>query len=191
MSTTSASPAPLLPQLSMHFTAFEKLPESCAVPAGYELRPMTLNDQPGYVEIMNANAQLGGWTPERVRELFTGSENKMVLEGSYIITHAQSGRAAAVTSTMAPTKKESRYSVGWVAVSPEHQGKNLSYQVCLAVLLYMKRTNISETCLLTDDFRLPAIKIYIKLGFVPEHAHESHPERWKTVYAKFGLPLPL
>src|SRR5947208_3541264 len=100
MSTPPAAPAPL-PQLSMRFTAFEKLAERCAVPAGYELWSMTLNDQPAYVEIMNSNAQLGAWTPERVRELFTGAENKMVLEGSYIIVPSsqasQASHAAAVT----------------------------------------------------------------------------------------------
>ena len=168
----------------MRFTAFDTLPEKCSVPAGYDLRAMTLDDQPAYLEIMNANAQLGAWTAERVRELFTGSENRMILDGSYIITHA--GRAAAVTSTMAPTKKEPRYSVGWVAGSPDHQGRNLGYQVCLAVLLYMRKVKIPETCLLTDDFRLAAIKTYIKLGFVPEHSHPSHPERWKAVYEKLA-----
>src|SRR5437588_7859570 len=123
----------LLPQLAMRFTAFDKLPQQCSVPAGYELRPICLDDQEAYREIMNANSQLGDWTPERVREVFCGSENQMILEGSYIITHA--GRAAAVTSTMAASKNEPRNAIGWVAVSPEHQGKNLGYQVCLAVLL--------------------------------------------------------
>ena len=184
-----STPAPL-PQLSMRFTAFGKLPEQCSMPSGYEIRPMKLDDQAAYGEIMNANQQLGGWTAERVRELFCGHEGQMILNGSYVIMHSASGRAAAVTSTMAPTAKEPRFSVGWVAVSPDHQGKNLAYQVCLAVMLYMKRSRIAETCLLTDDFRLPAVKTYIKLGFVPEHTHESHPERWKTVYEKLGLTMP-
>ena len=31
---------------------------------------------------------------------------------------------------------------------------------------------------MTDDFRLPAVKLYLKMGFVPDFEHGSYHDRW-------------
>ena len=38
----------------------------------------------------------------------------------------------------------------------------------------------------TDDFRLPAIKNYLNLGFVPVYVGENHGERWRIIFKKLG-----
>ncbi len=43
--------------------------------------------------------------------------------------------------------------------------------------------------LCTDDWRLPAVKTYLNLGFEPEIIHESHPARWKAVFETLGVAV--
>ena len=40
----------------------------------------------------------------------------------------------------------------------------------------------------TDDFRIPAVKTYLKLGFEPLIVHENQPKRWKDVFSAIGRP---
>jgi len=50
------------------------------------------------------------------------------------------------------------------------------------VLHYMKTQGKTEACLTTDDFRLPAVKIYLKLGFEPDLTRDGHKDRWDNIY---------
>ena len=42
--------------------------------------------------------------------------------------------------------------------------------------------------LLTDEFRRPAIKTYLRLGFRPWFYKDDMPERWAGVFRDMGLP---
>ena len=62
------------------------------------------------------------------------------------------------------------------------RGKKLGFYVVYSVLEYMKEKGYEKAVLKTDDFRIPAIKTYLKLGFKPSFSHESHEERWKKIF---------
>src|SRR5438874_1015563 len=71
--------------------------------------------------------------------------------------------------------------VGRAAVAPKHRGHGLGLQVCQAVLDFIHGLGHGYAYLLTDDFRLPAIKTYLRLGFEPEIVDPSHPARWAAL----------
>ena len=71
--------------------------------------------------------------------------------------------------------------LGYLAGDPEHSGRGLGYAVCCAVLQRYRDAGYRRVYLRTDDFRLAAIKIYLKLGFVPFLFADGMAERWKTV----------
>jgi len=71
-------------------------------------------------------------------------------------------------------------------VTPGHQGKGLGHVLVLHVLDYFRKKGFREAILDTDDFRLPAIKTYLKLGFDPVHIGENHRRRWEIVKHKLG-----
>ncbi|NLC55450.1 MAG: GNAT family N-acetyltransferase, partial [Armatimonadetes bacterium] len=79
---------------------------------------------------------------------------------------------------------EEKPEIGWVGVMPEHQGHRLAFHLCLACLRFLRDRGVRECFLLTDDFRVPAIKTYLRLGFEPEVTHESHPARWQKILAE-------
>ncbi|OMC69707.1 hypothetical protein BK121_13845 [Paenibacillus odorifer] len=68
-----------------------------------------------------------------------------------------------------------------VGVLPEYSGKGLGYAVSLAVLHKIRESGGAAASLETDDFRLPAIRIYLKLGFQPVYLDDSHPGRWERI----------
>jgi len=77
--------------------------------------------------------------------------------------------------------------VHMVGADPEFKGRGLGYQVSLATLHRMKEENKQSVLLHTDDFRLPALAIYLRLGFEPEITHESHEARWEKVFKELGI----
>lgn len=69
-----------------------------------------------------------------------------------------------------------------VCVHRDFKGKGLSYPVCTAVLEYLYTEGVEEIELLTDDFRIPAIALYISLGFLPYLYESDMLERWTKLY---------
>jgi len=55
----------------------------------------------------------------------------------------------------------------WVGCEEGHRGKGLGRAVVLAVLNYLKARGLRRATLDTQPFRLPAIQLYLDLGFVP------------------------
>ncbi len=56
----------------------------------------------------------------------------------------------------------------------------------MAVINGLFERGFRRCILRTDDFRLPAIKTYLDLGFAPEMLDESHPERWAKAWEALG-----
>jgi hypothetical protein len=51
----------------------------------------------------------------------------------------------------------------------------------LRVLRWFRDHGFAESLLNTDDFRLPAIALYLSLGFQPEFPQEAHHARWSAI----------
>ena len=73
-----------------------------------------------------------------------------------------------------------------VGVDPDTRGLGLSLPIVAAALISLRERGFASAMLSTDDFRIPAIKTYLRLGFEPVMSHESHPERWAAVMEKIG-----
>ncbi len=73
---------------------------------------------------------------------------------------------------------------GWfrmIATKKEARGLGAGKLVCNACLHSLKARGYKSVVLSTDDKRIPAIKLYLSLGFEPIYTHESHEERWKAI----------
>lgn len=68
-----------------------------------------------------------------------------------------------------------------VGVLKGHSGKGLGAIVSYGALSAMKCEGRSRAVLNTDDFRIPAIKTYLKMDFKPVMTHESHTKRWDDI----------
>lgn len=169
------------PQLVMWYRDLTDLPP-VELPGGYALRTLQDGEEESWAQLLNRNGQLGEWSLERAKQALRSG---VVGEHVYFITFGGQPVATACVDLQGASPGEFA-AVGWVAVDPSHQGKRLGYQITLAALYGVRSLGYKAAFLLTDDFRLPAVKTYLNLGFEPDLSHESYPARWEALQEKLA-----
>jgi mycothiol synthase len=71
-----------------------------------------------------------------------------------------------------------------VGVVPEFRSRGFGRLVTLAVLHWLHEQGYRRVILHTDDWRLPAIRSYLRLGFRPVLFNDHHTRRWELVRAR-------
>jgi len=171
-----------LPQIRMKRPDLNGLLEMPVLPEGYELMRADEKDGGAIAELMTTAFEDQVWTAERaLNELICNPSCKP----TFMIKHE--GKAVATATLLfEPENHPGAGTLHWVASDPNHRGKQLGLIVCLAVLYAAKEAGCQYSLLLTDDPRIPAIKTYLKLGYVPDCWHESHEARWRVIFEKIG-----
>jgi mycothiol synthase len=181
----AAKPKPVPQQLQMMWPK-DRLndPPTWTVPDGYTLRTYRPGDEDGYIRIMKL-AGFNYWDLKYIHGVLDTS----LPEGLFFIVHNETNTIVATTvATHNPLKLHPfGGELGWVAGDPEHKGKGLGYIVCAAVTKRYLDAGYREIYLRTDDFRLPAIKTYLKLGWVPFLHTPDMEERWQKVCAQLKI----
>jgi mycothiol synthase len=93
--------------------------------------------------------------------------------------------AAAAWQTLAGTKKTGL--VHMVGVDPDYQGRGLGRVITLLALRQLGERGFKEALAAAEDFRLPAIRLYLSLGFKPLELHRADAGRWKKVMQQLML----
>lgn len=111
-------------------------------------------------------------------------------DGFFVIEHKASGYvvASAVAAEYDRVGHAERGSLQWVMTDPAHTGKGLGSVVAAAATRLLTNTGYRRVYLSTDDWRLPAISIYLKLGWKPLIFTNGMAERWNVVLNKLGKP---
>jgi predicted dehydrogenase/ribosomal protein S18 acetylase RimI-like enzyme len=155
------------------------------VPHGYEMRQYREADEAEYLALM-AKAGFKTWDHEQMARTL-----RSVLPGGFfLIVHAATGKI--VATAMAQHKPTDLHpfggEMGWVAADPDHKARGLGRAVTAAATARLTQAGYRSIYLLTDDFRLPAIAIYLRLGFEPFLYADGMAERWKAVRGKIRHP---
>ena len=78
--------------------------------------------------------------------------------------------------------------IHWVAVHPDYQGQGLSKPLMSVAMARLKQSH--ERCFLgTSTGRIPAVKVYLDFGFIPDLSHENAQEAWTEVASVLEHPL--
>lgn len=156
---------------------------SVALPPEYELRLFRDSDEPAHLALMK-RIQLGTWENGEMLQ-----RRPTILPGGFfVVIHKASGKL--VATAMAHHRPTALHpeggEVGWVGADPDHAGKGLGTAVVAAAVNRLIRAGYDHVYLSTDDFRLPAIKTYLKLGFEPMMYKDDMPGRWEAVKQTLG-----
>jgi len=160
------------------------------LPKGYGLRSFREGDEKMYVELMR-KAGFENWPAERVQDILN---NPLSPDGIYFITFH--GKLVATACALDRTPENERGAenligeLGWVACDPAHRGRHLGKVVCAAAMNHLLLHNYCSIFLLTDDWRLAAIKTYLELGFEPVVDTAEMQLRWEKVCEKLKWKLP-
>ncbi len=171
------------PQLRMRRPDLRKLPP-VRLPEGCALRSYRPGDDAHWVRII---AESFGEEADHISfEQRMRTDPAFRPERVFFITKDDDPVATA-SAYYKPTEDPAAGVLHYVGVLTEHHGRKLGYWVCLAALHRMAAEGRAAAWLSTDDFRAPAIKTYLNLGFLPLLVHENQRERWRRVLAGMGL----
>ena len=175
-----------LPKGQLQMVLGEEAMQSCdlpPVPVGYHLRQYQPADEEGYYALM-ARAGFDGWGEERMRKVLP----TVLPGGFYLVEHLASGQI--VSSALAQHEPTALHpfggQLGWVATDPEHRGRRLGMLVSAAATRRLVEAGYRRIYLMTDDARLSAIRIYLRLGYAPLFHAPDMAERWQAVLQQLG-----
>lgn len=104
-------------------------------------------------------------------------------DGFFVVEHLKTKEiVGACFASHHPSKRHPfAGNLGWLAVDSTHRGNNIGKALVLAVVKRLKKSGYKRIYLETHDFRIPAIALYFKTGWVPYLYNEEVTTRWKKV----------
>ncbi len=182
MTAEARESAPEPKQLSMSVPACSAAGIPAArVPGAYELRRYRLGDEDSWQGLLRAGGFAEDWTSRTVAEYVRDPVRRA---GSWVVASGDD----LVSATFA-TPDAQCAEIGfldYVVTHPDHRGKGLGRAVCTGVMKFFGGRGYRSIRLLTDDWRLPAIRLYLSLGFQPEMTRGDMPGRWREIRKKLA-----
>jgi mycothiol synthase len=177
------------PPQQLHMLWPERLmpaPPEPSLNPDYELRVFRPEDAGAYLALMHG-AGFTQFDAEALKKWL----DRVLPDGFFVVVYRPTGELAATAlaahnpSPLHPFGGE----LGWVAGSPAHAGRGLGRAVCAAVVRRFVCAGYRRIYLKTDDLRLPALKVYLGLGFVPFLFADDMPGRWQAICEKLSWPF--
>ena len=172
-------------QLRMVRPNLEDLPK-LELPTSYGMRTYLEGDEVHWARIISDSFGGRERTAQDTENEIT-SRDIFLPDGFYFATHDGTPVGTACAWRQSVDEKDVGY-VHMVGVIAAHTGHKLGKWVSLAVLYYFRDNGFKCAMLDTDDFRIPAVKTYLNLGFIPVYVEEGQPERWRDIFEKLKLP---
>jgi len=149
------------------------------VPNGYLLRQFRAGDEANYDDLFHLAFADEGRFPEMLEGVLS--------DGFFVVEHLASGEL--VASCQAWRGGTSRRhadagQVGWLVTDPSHAGKGLGTIVAALATNRLAAEGYRRPYLGTEDFRIAAISIYLKLGWQPYVSCDALESRWRSIFAR-------
>ncbi len=176
------------PQLHMVWPASERPQCPAVAPApGYTIRTYQDNDEQAFLHLMS-QSDFDPWDDEKL------SDNmNLVIPAGWFFAVDSEGRIVATAMGLHNYSGLSPFTgdVGWVFCHPDHRGHALGLALCARVTQRFLEAGYTKIQLHTEYYRLPAIKTYLKLGFVPAVASSEDASIWADVCKQLNWPYEL
>lgn len=117
------------------------------------------------------------WDTQRVAAEFSPGNG---VEAIYVAV-SPAGVAATAAARCLPDRYPEAGYVHYVGARVSDRGRRLGEVVTRRVLVHFAAAGLNQAVLETDDFRLPAVRTYLRLGFVPEPRTPGEARRWSKV----------
>jgi mycothiol synthase len=173
-----------IPDICMEKTPLTNLPE-VILPSGYCIRSIVEDE--GYLWEQVMDQSYGGYAPGTFQAIMV--ENYDYDPERVRIMFDIHGQPCATATSW---RQHYRWGPGigyvlFVGVAKPYQGRGLGYQMTLHVLLDFQKHGFQSAILETDETRLPALKTYLKLGFLPRIVHPQQYRQWDTIFASLAM----
>ena len=157
------------------------VPQVPTVPAGYLLRQAVPEDRLSYAQTFA--------TAFEEPSPFASMMQKKLPEGFFVVEHLPTGTVVAASTAAVYPKAQhpDGHSLQWVVAHSHHRKTGAGQATVAAVTGLLADSAPNYSYLSTDDFRLPAISIYLKLGWQPLLFQDDQISRWGRIFGILGL----
>jgi mycothiol synthase len=165
-------------------------PPEVRLPEGYALRTYQRGDEATWRTIQNSAEPV----PPGVQldELLKRYLSLALPNGLFFTIHLASGEAVATAGALHNTR-DGMFpfggELGWVATIPAHRSKGLGSAVSAAATRRLIGAGYESIRVGTQDHRLPALKVYLRLGYVPYLYAADMAARWQQICARLDWPF--
>ncbi|MFC1592167.1 GNAT family N-acetyltransferase [Thermodesulfobacteriota bacterium] len=168
--------------LSLMLDDLQTLPP-VSLETGYTVRTLEAAGEENYLQVMRVSLEENAdhaWFAEN-----------FLLHPAYdphnqLIIYKDKEPVAAATAWQTRCRGAAVGLLHMVGVVREQQGRGLGRRLVLLALHRLQKRGFSAAMVSTQDDRLPALQLYLSLGFRPLCLHRSHKRRWQAVRSRLG-----
>ncbi len=159
---------------------------SLRLPEGCLLRTYQPGDEPDFFRVMEL-AGWPGWNEARLAPW----RPRILAGGWFMITSEDTRQIVGTIMALRDMAEFGRLGgeLGWLAVDPAYTGKGLGLILSSVVTARFIKEGYRNIHLYTEHYRLPAIKTYLKLGYLPYLYLPEMAERWQTICGQLNWPF--
>jgi mycothiol synthase len=165
-------------------------PPDVRLPEGYTLRTYQPGDEAAWRTIQNRAEPVarGVDLDSRLGKYLSA----LLPNGLFFAIHSASGEAVATAGALHNTR-DGMFpfggELGWVATVPAHQSRGLARALSAVATRRLIGAGYESIRVGTQDHRLPAIKLYLRLGYLPYLYAADMAERWRQICAQLNWPF--
>lgn len=158
-------------------------PPKIVIPPGYSLRTYQPGDETRFFEIMEL-AGWPGWDDARLRPWLY----RILPDGWFMVVEDKTHQIAATCmATHDPTWIHPFCGeLAWLATDPAYTGRGFGTAVAASVTGRFLEVGYRRIHFYTEYYRLAAIKIYLRLGYVPYLDPPEVSSVWEDIFTKLG-----
>ncbi len=146
------------------------------------IRSYKEGDWKGWTEACAEGLDTGNWTEQDFQTKMLDMEG-LEPDGIFFVIDKDGRIAGTATGWMKPNFGY----IHMVGMHTDYRGKGLAKALNAKAVQYLLEKGCKRIMLDTDDFRIPAIKVYLYLGFLPILYEPDMEERWITIMKQLGL----
>ncbi len=157
-------------------------------PKSYALINVTENCRHLWEQFMDAC--FGGYQPGSFRWVYVG--NYYYEEDRVFVLLNENNQPIATGNSWQNLQRDGCIGyISWIGVLEAYRGKQLGYHMTNYCLHDIKRRGFQKAIITTEKNNHPALKTYMKCGFVPHITSEEDIQHWADVYSDFGISTPI
>lgn len=155
-------------------------------PAGLELRAYAPGEEALWLDLVRESDPLWTGAPDLFARTFAGEP--AVLTQRLVFLVAPGGEPV---GTVAAWFGEANWGrVHWLLVRPAWRGRGLGRALLSRALHRLRELGHERVFLITEAGRLPALRLYLSAGFVPDPQSPAERAAWAELRQRTGLAVP-
>ncbi len=167
----------------------QKVPDPATV-TGYSVRELPPALDSWWIDI---HRKATPWFAVSNLESWLGEYRNLSLNQGVLVATEDATQQPVATAGSLSNSKAGMFpdggQLGWVATVPEHRGRGLATWLCALATIRLKEDGFKKVFLCTGEDMPQAIRVYLRLGYIPCIYASDQRDRWAQICQEIGNPF--